>query len=63
MGNYWSNGHLESTGSLMKLSLLQICLLEMRITRIKNHIKEICSGNFLQISENIPDSLYYCSAL
>ena len=41
MGNYWSNGHLESTGRLMKLSLLQTCLLEMRITRIKNHIKEI----------------------
>ena len=48
---------MESTGSLMKLSLLKICLLEMRITRIKNHIKEIDKelDVILEVVENEKD--------
>ena len=51
---------MESTGRLMKLSLLQICLLEMRITRIKNHIKEIDKelDIILEVIENEKNSDY-----
>ena len=63
MGYYWSNGHLESTGRLMKLSLLLTCLLEMRITRIKNHIKEIDKelDVILEVIENEKDNSDYSS--